>query len=112
MHRTDEHYQRAPGDRLPDLLLEWNHDQPIETIWSPRFGTIHGTDEHWRTGDHRPGGLLLVRDRDFKGGHQLPPVRIEDLAPSIAARLGVELEDVDGAPVPYLYPSSVRYVRR
>lgn len=102
VQRTDRHYRRSATDRLPDLLLHWNHDHPIETIWSPRFGVIHGTYEHWRTGDHRPGGLLLIRTPDLEHERELPPIRIEDLAPSIAARLGIELPDVDGVAAPWL----------
>jgi len=105
--RTDAYYPRSPEDRLPDLFLEWNYDHPIETVWSPRFGTIHGLYEHWRTGDHRADGLLLVRDGALPAGAKLPPIDVEDLAPTIAAGLGVALDDVDGSPVSYLYPSSV-----
>ena len=67
VERTDAHYSRDHLDALPDLLLEWNHDHPIETIWSPRFGLIHGPYTHWRTGDHRPGGLLLARGPGIRG---------------------------------------------
>ncbi len=102
VERTDEHYSRDHLDALPDLLLEWNHDHPIETIWSPRFGLIHGPYTHWRTGDHRPGGLLLARGPGLEPGGRRPGIGIEDIAPSVAARLGVELPDVDGQPVSWL----------
>jgi predicted AlkP superfamily phosphohydrolase/phosphomutase len=102
VERTDTYYERAELDALPDLLIEWNHDAPIETVWSPRFGVIRGSYVHWRTGDHRPGGLLLARGPGVEPGAELPEIAIEDLAPSIAARLGVVLEDVDGAVVPWL----------
>ncbi|MBV9310704.1 MAG: hypothetical protein JOZ73_07725, partial [Solirubrobacterales bacterium] len=100
--RTDRYYARSSDDALPDLFLEWNHDHPIETVWSPRFGTIHGKYVHWRTGDHRPGGMLLARAPDIKPGAQLSTLAIEDLAPSIAQRVGVTLDAVDGAPAPWL----------
>jgi hypothetical protein len=51
VERTDRHYRRDRLDALPDLLLEWNHDRPVETIWSPRFGLAHGVYSQWRTGD-------------------------------------------------------------
>ena len=102
VERTDAHYSRDYLDALPDLLLEWNHDRPIETVWSPRFGLVHGPYSHWRTGDHRPGGLLLARGPGLDPRQEPPELAIEDLAPSIAARLGVELRDVDGTPVPWL----------
>jgi predicted AlkP superfamily phosphohydrolase/phosphomutase len=100
--RTDQHYPRRDDDALPDLFLEWNHDHPIETVWSPRFGTIHGPYAHWRTGDHRPDGLLLTRGPGIAPGSQLPELAVEDLAPSIACRLDVPLHGVDGVAVPWL----------
>lgn len=96
VERTDRHYPREQLDALPDLLLEWNHERPISTIWSPRFGLMHGPYVHWRTGDHRPGGLLLARAPGLDPGARGDPIAIEDLGPTICARLGVKLEDVDG----------------
>ena len=102
VERTDRHYRRERLDALPDLLLEWNHDRPVETIWSPSFGLAHGVYSQWRTGDHRPQGMLLARGPDIAAGREHPPIAIQHLAPSIAARLGVSLPDVDGVPVAWL----------
>ena len=55
VERSDRHYPGRAGDTLPDLFLEWNHNRPVETIWSSRLGMLHSPYEHWRTGDHRPG---------------------------------------------------------
>jgi predicted AlkP superfamily phosphohydrolase/phosphomutase len=100
--RTDQHYPRRPDDALPDLFLEWNHDHPIETVWSPHFGTMHAPYTHWRSGDHRPSGLLLVSSPEIAGCARLPELRIEDLAPSIAQLLGVQLPQADGTPSPWI----------
>jgi hypothetical protein len=97
VERSDAHYERGPLDALPDLFLEWNHDQPIETVWSPRFGIIHGPYTHWRTGDHRPGGLLLVRRPGLEPEQQLPALEINRLAAMIAEQLGAELPESDRA---------------
>ncbi len=102
VERTDRYYRRDPLDALPDLLLEWNHDRPVETIWSPRFGLAHGVYSQWRSGDHRPGGMLLARGPDIVAGREHRRLAIQDLAPSIAARLGVSLPDVDGVPAAWL----------
>ena len=102
VERTDDHYRREPLDALPDLLLEYNHNRPVETIWSPTFGLAHGVYTQWRTGDHRPGGLLLTRGPGIVAGGEHPRLAIQDLAPSIARRLGVALPDVDGRPVEWL----------
>jgi predicted AlkP superfamily phosphohydrolase/phosphomutase len=102
VERSDHHYRRRPLDALPDVFIEWNQDSPIETVWSPRFGVVHGRYTHWRTGDHRAGGLLLARGPGIIAGAELPVMDIMDLAPSVAARLGVALPDVDGVPVDWL----------
>jgi predicted AlkP superfamily phosphohydrolase/phosphomutase len=89
--RADQHYERGRLDALPDLFLEWNQNHPIEAVWSPRIGLIRGPYLHWRTGDHRPGGLLLVRDPEIDPGLELPPLAIEQLSGEIASRLGTQL---------------------
>jgi predicted AlkP superfamily phosphohydrolase/phosphomutase len=96
--RTDALYTGENLDMLPDLLVEWENETPVRSVWSPKTGRLHGEYGYIRSGDHRPAGLVLVR------GPGIPPgvveaVDITDLAPTIAARLGVELEDCDGAVV-------------
>jgi hypothetical protein len=92
VERSDAHYERAALDGIPDLFLHWNHDHPIETVWSPRFGTIGGRYTHWRTGDHQPEGLLLERSPRAAAGSELPPIAIHELGGAIAAELGVQLD--------------------
>ena len=99
--RTEDHYRRLPVDALPDLLLDWNRDRHAETIWSAKTGMIHGRYDLWRSGDHRLDGLLIARGPDLDAGPK-PPIRSIDLGPTIAARLGVALEGVDGAAVDWL----------
>ena len=102
VHRAEWHHRRGSGDKMPDLFVDWERDALIETVTSPKTGTVHTPYTHWRTGDHRPDGLLIAAAPDVEAGAQLPPVDIEDIGPSIAARLGVELAGVDGAPVGWL----------
>ena len=102
VERTDAHYKRDPLDELPDLLIDWNHDQPVERIWSPKTGLIYAPYWHWRTGDHRPGGFLFARGPDLPAGNDLGRVENRDLGPTICAMLGVPLTNVDGLPVPAL----------
>ena len=99
VERSDAHYRRESLDALPDLFIEWNHRHPIETVWSPRFGMVHGSYTHWRTGDHRPGGLLLVRGPGVAPRTELPAVEVDRLGALIAAELGVSLEEAP-SPVP------------
>jgi hypothetical protein len=81
---------------MPDLFIEWDRTAPMETVTSPTIGRVHIPYELWRTGDHKAEGLLLARGPDFAAGATLPRVAVEDLGPSIAARLGVTLDEVDG----------------
>lgn len=100
--RTEDHYDREAGDTLPDLFIDWSHEAPVETVWSPRTGLVYGPDDHWRTGDHRPDGLLLATGPGITPG-ALPAISMTDLGASVSARLGVPLpDDVDGKPVPWI----------
>jgi predicted AlkP superfamily phosphohydrolase/phosphomutase len=100
--RCDRHHNRRPDDSMPDLFIEWDRTSPIETVFSPRVGTVATRYDGWRTGDHRPDGLLLVRAADVAPGQTYAPIRTEDIGASIAARLGVDLDDVDGVPAEWM----------
>jgi predicted AlkP superfamily phosphohydrolase/phosphomutase len=100
--RTEDVYPRTPDDDLPDLLVEWEHDRPIRAVKSPIGGTVTGRYSGVRTGDHRPDGFVLARGPARVAGTVARHLEVEDLAPTIAAHLGVTLEDVDGEPAPEL----------
>lgn len=100
--RIEEHYDRESHDALPDLLIDWAHDAPVDAVWSPKTGVVYGPYSHWRTGDHRPDGLLIASGPDIPAAAVQPTVDMVDLGASLAARLGVRLvDDVDGHPVPW-----------
>ena len=102
VERADRWYRRLPDDTMPDLFIDWERTAAIETVWSAKTGIVHSPYTHWRTGDHRPDGLLLAFGPGIPGSTELAAVELEDLAPSIAGRLGVAIEDVDGAAAPWL----------
>lgn len=106
VERTERYHPRSPHDSLPDLLIEWKRDEQIETVWSAKTGIVHGPVTHWRTGDHRPAGLLLAAGPTIPAGADLGEIPVGDLGPTICARLGIRLQDVDGRPVPDLFGSS------
>ncbi len=97
--RTRDIYEGDALDALPDLLLAWNKASPITDIRSPKIGVVEGTYNGPRTGDHRPPGFLLVRGPSIAPGPIGRSVSVTDLAPTIAAVLGVALPGVDGQPV-------------
>ncbi len=98
--RTDELYEGGARDALPDLLVDWHRDAPISGARSSTIGTVRGDYEGLRTGDHRPSGWVFARGPGIAPGPLGDRVRVIDLAPTIAAWLGVELPDVDGRPIP------------
>jgi predicted AlkP superfamily phosphohydrolase/phosphomutase len=112
VERCDRWHKRAPSDTMPDLFLDWERSGLIETVTSPRIGTVHGRYTHWRTGDHRPAGLLLAKGDGFAPGVRMPGLAVEDIGPSIAARLGVELRDVDGRAAEWLVGSAPKQPTR
>jgi predicted AlkP superfamily phosphohydrolase/phosphomutase len=94
--RTREVYAGESVDELPDLLVEWNRERPISAVTSPRTGTVRGSYEKCRTGDHRPEGLLLARGPGIRAARLAEPIAVEDFAPSFAELCGVELARSDG----------------
>ena len=102
VERCDRHHARSPGDRMPDLFLCWERHSPIEAARSPKIGTIRDPYVGWRTGDHKPDGLLVARGPGIAPGAEFPAIDVEDLGPSAAALLGVQLEDIDGCAAAWL----------
>jgi hypothetical protein len=92
-----------PGERsvdLPDFLVEWHRDAPVRGARSAKIGTMRRAQRSNRTGDHRRGGLFLAAGPGIPKGRGIGgPIRVEDVAPTIAGLLDVRLEDVDGRPV-------------
>ena len=95
--RAPVHYRDSAICALPDLFVEWNRAAPIRSIEAPGVGRIDREYTGVRTGDHRPGGLVVTRGPGIPAGGVHAPVRTEDLAPTICAALGVDLTDADGA---------------
>jgi predicted AlkP superfamily phosphohydrolase/phosphomutase len=100
------HHERRPDDVMPDLLVEWSRHGQVATVTSPKIGIVHAPYQGWRTGDHRPDGLLLARGPGLPPGTNLPAIKVEDIGPTIAARLGVTLEGMDGRVVEWLARSA------
>ena len=100
--RAADHYKREPGDEMPDLFIEWDRTAPLETLASPKIGVVRRYDAEWRTGDHLPDGVLLASGPGLAAGRSMPSIAVEDIGPSIAARLGIVLENVDGRPASWL----------
>lgn len=97
--KTAEHFSGDRLDDLPDIIVRYHRDAPIERIRSPKIGDIEGESQASRTGDHRPEGLFFVRRTGLRPAPLNQAVSTTDLAPTMAALLGLELPDVDGRPI-------------
>ncbi|RME67385.1 MAG: hypothetical protein D6782_02715 [Alphaproteobacteria bacterium] len=76
---------------LPDILVEWNHTLPIETVSSPLIGEVRNTVKRTRSGDHlNRHGALFVAGQGVSPLTNAQTIQDVDLAPTIAALLGLE----------------------
>jgi predicted AlkP superfamily phosphohydrolase/phosphomutase len=100
--RTRDVYRGERLAALPDLWVEWRKLGHVHRVESPLIGRVERDWDGCRTGDHRPGGRVLISGPHVRPGRLDRPVPVIDLAPTVAAMLGVVLPDVDGTPVPEL----------
>ena len=105
---TDDYYERVAGDPMGDLVVEWNRDAPIDTVWSPATGVVTAPYLQWRTGDHHRAGLLLASGPGIEPGRRSGKISVLDVAPTLAASLGVEPPPIDGIARADLVPETVR----
>lgn len=103
---TADLYSGEHVQDLPDLLVEWDRDDPISRIHSPKTGVIEEVFPGRRTGDHKPEGLLFARGTGIAPGRLDRPIEITQLAPTIASLLGVRLPKTAALPVDELTAAS------
>ncbi len=112
--RVDKLFQGENLWDLPDLLVVWNRDKPINAMFSPRIGTVRGEIPDKRMGAHKPEGILIAAGKEigssstFEGGH------IMDIAPTILHLMGCLVpQDMDGKVLTDIFNSGVdRYISR
>lgn len=75
---------------LPDLLVVWNPARPITALRLRDGTTVRGGRQGFRSGDHRPDGLLAARPAT-RGALVLPEaLDVTELHDLILGRLGVQ----------------------
>ena len=106
--RTGDLYAGEHLDALPDLLVEWNDTQPLESsalgdatrgrtrARIPGLGVVEGVNDYARTGEHRPDGWFVAAGPGIAHRRLSSEASILDLAPTAAAILGVSMTGVDG----------------
>ncbi len=87
-------------DNLPDLLAIWHRPKPINKIGSEKIGEIDFDYPGTRTGDHTPIAIYFALGPNVQPGHRTDTTDVLDVAPTIAAALGVSVVGLDGAPIP------------
>ena len=97
--RVSDLYDGPLVGSLPDLLVDWEREAPINGARSARIGVVRGISTGIRTGDHRAGGMTAFRVPGVSAGRLLDPAPVVDIAPSVAALLGVGMEAIDGHPL-------------
>jgi predicted AlkP superfamily phosphohydrolase/phosphomutase len=100
--QTDREYPGERLDDLPDLLVIWNREAPIEGLGSSKVGEVRGVLPGFRTGDHTREAILIARGPGIESGQSTTAISLVDIAPTVAAAVGVSLNDVDGRPAPKL----------
>jgi predicted AlkP superfamily phosphohydrolase/phosphomutase len=98
--KVADHHVGEQLDELPDVIVKWTGDAPIEALTSSRVGTVSGRLPDLRTGSHATYGFLLaVAEGQITRG-VLPDADIMDLAPTIMWLMGEPVPpDLDGGPL-------------
>ena len=97
--RVQHEFRGERADSMPDLFVVWNREASFTAIESPRIGRLDGIASWGRTGDHTPHAMLFVRRAGTRRGSLQRKPTIVDVAPTIAALLGVTLSGIDGRPI-------------
>ena len=116
--RSADLYHGPQMGGLPDLVVEWNLEEPLGTTavglrdgaskkaWSPRIGLVEQVNHYCRTGEHLINGMFVARGPGISPGRLPDPVGTLDLAPTFARMLGCEMPSVDGHVIEALLPSN------
>lgn len=87
-----DRFQGDHIDDLPDLIVQWKGTHPIDSLSSPRIGTVTGVLPDKRSGAHKTHGFLIASGNGIRKSAELPTADIVDIAPTIL--------HLQGLPVP------------
>jgi predicted AlkP superfamily phosphohydrolase/phosphomutase len=86
--RAQEEFPGRAAAELPDLLVKWNSDAPIEAVESPRLGRIENRDSGPR-GGHCDRGSIFAWGNGIAAGPPVAGARDIDVAPTVLSLLGI-----------------------
>jgi predicted AlkP superfamily phosphohydrolase/phosphomutase len=91
--RAQELYAGPRAAELPDLVILWSSEAPINVLESPRLGRLEMRKTERRSGNHRPEGFLLAQGPAFKSGRVELQGDILQIPPTLLALHGVSCPD-------------------
>lgn len=103
VHLCHEVFPGALSDHLPDIIVSWNDEAPIEGLASPRVGLVEEASPDPRTGTHSTSGFLIAAGPELaigRRGHG----HLLDVAPTVLQLLGLDpgRDRFEGRPLPLL----------
>jgi predicted AlkP superfamily phosphohydrolase/phosphomutase len=111
MVRTQDLYVGRESAELPDLMVFWHDDEPLDAVESPRIGRVENRDIGVR-GTHTNRGAIFAWGPTVAPGPPLDGARDIDVAPTVLAMLGVDPpEQLDGRVIASLVRSSVEVLK-
>ena len=104
--RCHDVFRGPRQEQLPDLVVSWNDEAPIESLAAAGMKTVAEVSPDPRTGTHSTSGFLLACGTGIPAGRESIGHLVQ-IAPTILRLLGVEGElDLDGQPIDFSAPTS------
>lgn len=97
--QVNQLYHGQSLDQLPDLIVMWNREYPIKLIGSEELGQFAVKCYTHRTGEHNENAIFWLQSSSVNTGKLATQIKVEDLAPTIARLLDIELQETDGLPI-------------
>ena len=95
--RTADVYQGPNLSELPDLIVQWAREAPIESLEHPDIGTISAEGYPVRKAQHSPDGFMIAGGPAIAEGQRIDGARTIDFAPTVLHLLGQPVpEELDG----------------
>ena len=95
--KTRDHYSGNYINDLPDIIIKWEGKNPINSLSSPRIGTVTGELPDKRSGAHQTYGFIIAKGKQMKPLKELEEKNIMDIAPTILHFFGIPIpDDMDG----------------
>jgi predicted AlkP superfamily phosphohydrolase/phosphomutase len=83
-------YPGASAFELPDIVVHWSRDVPIERVMHPEYGLFDMTGQVLRKSQHTSRGFLIATGPAFIEQSTVPEIATTDVAPTLLHLLGQE----------------------